>query len=161
MLYIKVIICIKVHALLLLENNLLWNGKHISLRSESEHDHLGDPNDDVLHYNNLPFAIESKFPLRGTTRWGKNQNTLIVSEATNVYMLRNSKWGDWNKMMVNQGWEATGISGEFVGESSVEIYKRFFKPGQYQMDATSALYLFEDGKLKESNFYLFNDFQIV
>ena len=116
--------------MLLLDDNLSWNGKHISLRSESVNDPLGDLNYDIHHYNNLPFAIESKFPLKGTTEWGKNQNTLIVSEATNVYMLRNPKWGDWNKMMAIEGWEATGMRGEFVGESSLEIYKRFFKPGE-------------------------------
>ena len=148
----QVIFSIKVDALLFIDDNLLWNGKHISLRSESEHDPLGDLNDDIQHYNNLPFAIESKFPMRGTTRWGNNKNTLIVSEATNVYMLRSPKWGDWNKMMEIEGWEATGMTGEFVGESSLEIYKRFFKPGRYQMDATSALYLFEDGKLKQFDF---------
>ena len=120
----------------------MWNGKHISLRTENENDSLGNSNN---YYNNLPFVIESKFPLRGTNVWGKNHNTLSVSEATYVYMLRSPKWGNWNKMMEIDGWEATGLSGDFINETSIEIYRRFFKPGKYQMDATSAMYLFDEG----------------
>ena len=52
-----------------------------------------------------------------------------------------------------EGWEAIGLKGKFVGTSSLEIYKRFFKPGTYEMDATSALYLFEDGNVKVFRFY--------
>ena len=127
------------------DDNLLWNGDHITMRKESKTDVLGESKSDIQFYNNLPFAIESRFPLRGTTRWGSDKNTLLVSAATNVYMLRSPKWGGWNKMMELDGWEATGMNGNFVGESSVEVYKRFFEPGTYQIDATSALYLFEGG----------------
>ena len=117
------------------------------MRTESKTDVLGESKHDIQFYNDLPFAIKSKFPLRGTTKWGEDKNTLLVSEATNVYMLRSPKWGDWSKMMELDGWEATGMNGNFVGESSVEVYKRFFEPGTYQIDATSALYLFEGGNL--------------
>ena len=117
------------------------------MRTESKTDVLGESKPDIQFYNNLPFAIESRFPLRGTTKWDSDKNTLLLSEATNVYMLRSHKWGDWNKMMELGGWEATGMNGNFVGESSVEVYKRFFEPGTYQIDATSALYLFEGGNL--------------
>ena len=127
------------------DDNLHWNGDHVTMRTESETDILGESKPDIQFYNNLPFAMESKFPLRGTTKWGSDKNTLLLSESTNVYMLRSHKWGDWNKMMELDGWEATGMNGNFVGESSVEVYKRFFQPGTYQIDATSALYLFEGG----------------
>ena len=139
----------------ILDENLLWNERHLNLRTESENDVLGESISSVQNYNNLPFPIASKFPLKGTKFYKTAHNKLKVTQATNVYMLRNPEWGNWNKEMDHDGWEATGMKGDFVGKSSLEIYKRFFKPGTYEMDATSALYLFEDGNVKDFLYFSF------
>ena len=115
-------------------------------------DPLGESNDSTIHYNNLPSVLKLKFPLRGTTYWGKGENNeLELSQTTIVYMLRNPGWGEWRKMMNLRGWEATGINGNFIGKYDAEIYKRLFKPGKYELDDSSALYLFDSGNLYGQN----------
>ena len=127
-------------------DKILWNEKPLTLRTESENDHLGEANN-PLHYTDLPISIKAKFPLRGTTVWGqKDKNVLQLFQTTIVYMLRNPHWGDWKEMMSLGGWEGTGMKASLNESHTVEIYKRFFKPGTYHMDDSSALYLFESGR---------------
>jgi hypothetical protein len=127
-------------------DKILWNGGPLTLRKESENDHLGD-SENPLHYTDLPISIKTKFPLKGTTIWSKKEkNVLELFQTTIVYMLRNPQWGDWKEMMSIGGWEATGMTASLNKTHTVEIYKRFFKPGTYHLDDSSALYLFESDK---------------
>ena len=118
------------------------------LRTESMYNTL-DEGIGTVNYDYFPIFLKSRSPIQGTLGWARNaENQLDLDQSTYVYMMRSDEWGSWGKMMDLGGWEATGMIGNFVSNYSVEIYKRFFKPGKYHLDDKSALYLFVNGKIQ-------------
>ena len=107
---------------------------------------------DAINYDEFPIFLKSRSPIQGTFGWTRRaDNQLDLKRSTFVYMMRSDEWGSWGKMMDLGGWEATGMIGNFVSHYTVEIYKRFFKPGKYQLDDKSALYFFVNGKVQCRN----------
>ena len=133
------------------DNNVLWNGKALALRAESMYNTL-DKGINTINYDEFPIFLKSRSPIQGTLGWARHaDNQLDLKRSTFVYMMRSDEWGSWGKMMDLGGWEATGMIGNFVSHYTVEIYKRFFKPGKYQLDDKSALYFFVNGKVQCRN----------
>ena len=136
------------YEILYVDNNVLWNGKALTLRAESMYNTL-DKGIDTIKYDEFPIFLKSRSPIQGTLGLARNaENQLDLDQSTFVYMMRSDEWGSWGKMMDLGGWEATGMIGNFVSNYTVEMYKKFFKPGKYHLDDKSALYLFVNGKVQ-------------
>ena len=136
------------HEILYVDNKVLWNGKALTLRTESMYNTL-EEGIGTVNYDYFPIFLKSRSPIQGTLVLARNaENQLDLDQSTYVYMMRSDEWGSWGKMMDLGGWEATGMIGNFVSNYSIEIYKRFFKPGKYHLDDKSALYVFVNGKVQ-------------
>ena len=120
----------------------------MSLRSGDVNDpftNQGRPWDNGMHYyTNLPFEVQRRFPMYGTTDVNtKNSNVLVLTRTMISFLIRHRSW---NHVPLD-GWKLIS-SGNYLGplttDGNINLYQRTFSKGTYIIDNTAAMYLFSD-----------------
>ena len=114
----------------------------------------------ILHYQQLPENIESRFPMRGTKNILSSpttSNNLYLPHATVAYYFLESSI---NTTYSLGNWVDTGYYGEFLGNGeNWKIFKRLMAPGLHIMESKVQVLLFTKSgnslkiKTKDGNFF--------
>ena len=126
-----------------------WNDEVMTLRSGD----VDDPftisngaswNEGMHYYTNLPFELQRRFPMYGTTDINTGDSNVLVLTRTMVsFLLRHRSWNN----VPLDGWKLIS-SGNYLGplitDGNIDLYQRTFSKGTYIIDNNSAMYLFSD-----------------
>ena len=126
-----------------------WNNSTMTIRNGEAMDSFtifnGTPWDNgMYYYTNLPFDVQRRFPMYGTTDINTgNTNILVLSRSMISFLIRHRSW---NPVPLD-GWKLIS-SGNYLGplitDGNIDMYEKTFSKGTYIIDNDSAMYLFSD-----------------
>ena len=101
-------------------------------------------NDGMHYYTNLPFEVQRRFPMYGTTDINTGDaNVLVLTRKMMAYLLRHRSWNN----VPLDGWKliSTGnYLGPLITDGNIDLYQKAFSKGTYILDNNSGMYLFSD-----------------
>ena len=126
-----------------------WNDEVMTLRSGDVNDPFtianGESwNGNMHYYTNLPFDVQRRFPMYGTTDINSGDaNVLVLNRKMISFLLRHRSWNN----VPLDGWKLVS-SGNYLGplitDGNIDLYQKTFSKGTYIIDNNSGMYLFSD-----------------
>ena len=93
-------------------------------------------------YANIPDSVQSLFPMYGTKDSGQTNTdapkTLVLPRIMRAFMFHDTGW--WDVPMDGWGY----INTAYTAAGTFELYQRLWNAGTYDLDITTAYYLFSD-----------------